>query len=257
MTDCKIIIPIYKNDLNDNELHSLRRCYDYLSEYPIVFAKPESLDVSSLLTDFPNIEIENFQDDYFKSTWDYNRLMLSEAYYCRFLDSKFILIHQLDAYVFRKNLDEWIQKDYDYIGAPWLQKPKYKKMYYRIFLRIRSVFYKIQQKPFRREILADKVGNGGLSLRRVLAHYNETIEKKEGMQFFIEQSKCISVYNEDVFWATQIPHFKYPTVQEAIKFSIDQFPEISYELNNRELPFGCHGWVKSDKIGFWEKFVFA
>ncbi len=161
MIDCKIIIPIYKNRLNSNELHSLRRCYDYLSEYPMVFVKPESLDVSCLLNDFPNIGVENFQDDYFKSTWDYNRLMLSEAFYCRFLDSKFILIHQLDAYVFRKNLDEWIQKDYDYIGAPWLQKPKYKKMYYRIFLRIRSVFYKIQQKPFRREILADKVGNEG------------------------------------------------------------------------------------------------
>ncbi|MDR2065457.1 MAG: hypothetical protein LBP85_07110 [Prevotellaceae bacterium] len=248
----KILIPIYKLPFDEYEQKSLQRTYNYLSNYPISFVKPKSLDISDIFKTYPKIQTECFSDDYFTSISDYNRLMLSEEFYGRFLDYKYILICQLDAYIFRKDLDVWVQKDYDYIGAPWIVKQKYHRLYYRIFLKTKSVFYLILRKPFNLILLADKVGNGGLSLRKVQPFYQATIDKKIIITKFAEKSKTNSNYNEDVFWATLQPNFRYPTAKEALRFSIEQYPEMCFELNNYELPFGCHAWNKEEYKKFWE-----
>jgi len=45
-----------------------------------------------------------------------------------------------------------------------------------------------------------------------------------------------------------------PEVEEALKFSFGIVPRYCYELNNNELPFGCHAWENYDKA-FWEPFL--
>jgi len=47
----KIVIPIYKTELTEDEKKSLNQCVSLLSEFPIVFAQPASLDTSSLNSD--------------------------------------------------------------------------------------------------------------------------------------------------------------------------------------------------------------
>ncbi|HRS68445.1 MAG TPA: DUF5672 family protein, partial [Paludibacteraceae bacterium] len=163
----KVIIPIYENDLNADEQRSLKQCYNILSAHPIVFVKPESLDISSWLNLYPFCTVTSFDDHFFESIAGYNELMLSRQFYERFLDTEYILIYQLDAYVFKDALMEWVNKGYDYVGAPWLLKPKYHCFYYRFLLTIRSFGYWIQRKPFNLMIVGDKVGNGGFSLRKV------------------------------------------------------------------------------------------
>lgn len=44
--------------------------------------------------------------------------MLSVNFYRSFKEYEFMLIYQLDSYVFRDELLDWCEKDYDYIGAP-------------------------------------------------------------------------------------------------------------------------------------------
>src|SRR3546814_12069713 len=63
----------------------------------------------------------SFDDGYFKDISSYNSLMMSSAFYQSFLEYKYILIHQTDAFVFNNELKEWCEKDFDYIGDPWLR----------------------------------------------------------------------------------------------------------------------------------------
>ena len=100
----KVIIPIYKNTFTATEKHSLMQAYDILKAYPLVVIKPESLDLSELQAEFPRLTFTSFDDAYFKGISGYNRLMLASGFYERFLDSTYILIYQLDAFVFRDKL---------------------------------------------------------------------------------------------------------------------------------------------------------
>ena len=111
----KIVIPIYTTKINFFEEISLQRVCQILHSYPLVVIKPQSLDLSPILEKYPALTIENFADDYFRSIAGYNRLMLSEEFYRRFEDNEYILICQLDAYIFRDELTEWCEKGYDYI----------------------------------------------------------------------------------------------------------------------------------------------
>ena len=48
-------------------------------------------------------------------------LMLSPFFYESFLDFKYVLIHQLDVFIFKDELNYWCNQNYDYIGAPWFK----------------------------------------------------------------------------------------------------------------------------------------
>lgn len=249
-SDVKIVIPVYRNTLNKFEQLSLRRCLNVLGEYPIVIVKPESLDFSYWTNLYPQCAVESFSDDYFTSIVAYNRLMLSTEFYERFTNVKYILIYQLDAYVFADKLVQWVNKGYDYIGAPWLLKKKYHRWYYQLFLRLKTLSYKLQGKPFSTTIVGDKVGNGGLSLRKVASHIQILRKKAEKAHYFLQQSKRFASFNEDVFWATQST-FRYPDYKEAALFSIESQPELAYEYTGGKNPFGCHGWSKERNLPFW------
>lgn len=47
--------------------------------------------------------------------------MLTKEFYLRFRQWEYLLIYQLDAYVFQDELMDWCNKGYDYIGAPFLK----------------------------------------------------------------------------------------------------------------------------------------
>ncbi len=253
----KIVIPIYKPQLSDLEVRSLEQAYNVFLNHILVVIKPESLDLSLLQSQYPRLTIESFDDSFFKGISSYNRLMLSTCFYERFLDSDYILIYQLDAYVFKDELNEWCNKKYDYIGAPWLQRPIYRLPLVRHSLHALRFIGKKLGKP-NRQYLNNRVGNGGLSLRKVQSHYKVTLSHKKRIDFFLTQKRS-HFYNEDVFWATEINKkkiiFHYPDVQEALKFSFDKYPDLCYKLNGNKLPFGCHSWYKRKMKKFWQPII--
>ena len=249
----KIIIPIYKATFSQEEKIALSRAYEILNAYPIVVVKPETLDLSALMREFPKIAYENFPEHYFAGISGYNRLMLSTAFYERFLSCDYILIYQLDAYVFRDELKEWCEKGYDYVGAPWLQRPVYRFPLISQVMRLRYLYQKRKGLPSKQD-LYDNVGNGGLSLRKVESHHRVTLEQRERICFFLSQ-RHYHLYNEDVFWATEANGFSYPDSLEALRFSFDKYPAYCYWLNKRQMPFGCHAWYKRKMRGFWKRFI--
>lgn len=67
-----------------------------------------------------------------------------------------------------------------------------------------------------------------------------------------------STENEDYYW-TQIlgkffNNYKVAPIEKAIKFSFDVNPSLLFDMNNNELPFGCHAWGRYEPE-FWSKYI--
>lgn len=236
-----VVIPIYKELLNEYEKISLHQCLRILDRYDIFFIMPIGLDITSYRCG--KVKIMELSPDNFKSIATYNRLMLNPEFYRNFLEFDYILIYQLDGFVFCDRLDEFMAKGYDYIGAPWLDGMKLYKYSFRgiellnRFLNGVFVYCTLY------------VGNGGVSLRKVNSTIN-ILEKNAGQVNDWRE-------NEDLFFAKmgiEFPdEFKIATVEEALEFSFESNVKKCWESNHRHLPFACHAWEKWD-ISFWRKY---
>jgi hypothetical protein len=248
-----VVIPIYQLNLSTLEYRALKQVYTVLNAYSLIFIKPKSLDLGSIKKDFSSTETVSFADRFFQNKNGYNELMLSASFYKRFRSFDYILIYQLDAYVFRDELFAWCQKGYDYIGAPWLQKRVYQ---YPVISQIRIAWHRYQLKKGKHssQSLYNQIGNGGFSLRKVESHYKATIKYRAKIREYLS-IKNNHFYNEDVFWATEAPEFRKPSVKEALAFSFDKYPSYCFNLTNGQLPFGCHAWYKFKMRKFWRPII--
>lgn len=88
----------------------------------------EKLDLSEYKSCFLDSQVDfcvrYFNEQYFDSRKSYNELMLSVDFYRSFREYQYMLIYQLDAFVFEDQLEYWCNKGYDYIGAPWIKANK-------------------------------------------------------------------------------------------------------------------------------------
>ncbi|WP_020595988.1 DUF5672 family protein [Spirosoma panaciterrae] len=246
-----VVIPVYKTQLTDYERIALTQCINVLKNYPIWLATPHSLDIAAYREIGPNLQARSFDDHYFSDIQGYNRLMVSEEFYQAFADQEYMLIHQLDAFVFSDELAYWCQQNYDYIGAPWLRDRDFTGLGDQLWFTIkqRVATWLDLKKPdgiTPREIInLNGVGCGGFSLRRVPAMLRclKPFAKKiaEYNQLTMHQ------YHEDVFWGIEVnrywPHLRIPNYRKALHFSIEFFPQWAVEhYNQGQLPFGCHAW---------------
>jgi hypothetical protein len=246
-----VVLPVYKPQLTDYERVSLTQCVRVLGDYPIWIAAPHTLNLSAYHEIAPAIQARTFDTSYFTDIQGYNRLMLSEEFYQAFADQEYVLIHQLDAFVFQDDLSYWCRQGYDYIGAPWLRDRDFTGWADQLdfLIRKRVATWLNLKKPdgvTPREIISlNGVGNGGLTLRRVSAmlRWLKVFRRK------IAEYERMSMhqYHEDVFWSIEVnrywPRLRIPGYRKALHFSIEFFPQWAIEhYNNGQLPFGCHAW---------------
>lgn len=212
-------IPIYKDSLNEYENISLQQLNRVLWRYPKMFIAPSSLSFDYGV-EYSDWEIERFPDKYFKNTDSYSELLMSDLFYQRLYNYDFLLIYQLDAFVFSDELERICLKGYDYIGAPLPSMvPDWGK-------------------------LKISVGNGGLSLRNI-----------EKSLMCVKNKKYICMENEfsnrllraeDLFFSycgvNPNVDFRVPDRREAEEFAVDFNVRGSYLRLAHQLPFGCHGW---------------
>lgn len=242
-----VIIPIYKINLSQLEQMSLKQCLNVLGDFDIIFVHPESLDVNSL--GFQDIiKTESFPNHYFKTVYGYNKLMLAEEFYERFLDYKYMLIYQLDAFVFKNELQKWCELGYDYVGAPWIASTN------TLLKKVLGIFDSNAKKE--RQKIFFKVGNGGFSLRNIGKSHQIVRELKKEIKANLKREKSDVYIMEDVFWSIIVPKhyedFKIPDYKVALGFAMDRKPDLALKLNNNELPFGCHGFDKPKVVEFWK-----
>ncbi|QJW90732.1 hypothetical protein HNV11_15755 [Spirosoma taeanense] len=246
-----VVIPVYKPDLTDYEHIALTQCMRVLGHYPVWLVAPYSLDISLYQKLYPTLQARTFDDRFFTDVQAYNRLMLSEEFYGAFLDVEYILIHQLDAFVFRDELTNWCLQNYDYIGAPWLRDRDFiswrDEQWFWIKQRVATMLdLKKPDGVTPREIISlNRVGNGGLSLRRIpamlkwLRTFRRKIDRYEQLHHH--------QYNEDVFWGIEVnrywPVLRIPSYRTAMQFAVEFYPQRAIEhYNGGQLPFGCHAW---------------
>lgn len=266
-----IIIPAYKEILSEFELISLQRCFNVLKKYDIIIVTHKNINLNKYkkIASFydKKIYIEFFNSKYFKNLLSYNSLMMNSDFYKRFKRYKYILIYQLDCYVFNDNLEYWCNKNYDYIGAPWFKDFKYKEGY----------------TPD--DIIG--VGNGGFSLRKInyfIDSFNST-ERVFSIKVITKMIKTKEIgiirglllmagYNnhfkdycryhinrlyEDQFFCLKLKDSRFsmniPDINESIKFSFEQGPSLLFQINKNKLPFGCHAFEKNEFEKFWKKYI--
>lgn len=246
-----VTIPVYKSSLTPRESVALTQCMRVLHRHPVALFKPASLDVSFLTALHPQLLVREFDDSFFESVRSYNRLMLSDSFYEAFSDFEYILIHQLDAFVFRDELLEWCGRGYDYVGAPWLLGRDFTGRLDEAIFQVKKklatwLHMKNDGEDVPRDVIfINSVGNGGFSLRRVAA-LRRVIRRFRKKIAAYEESR-IHRYNEDVFFGVEVnryfPHLRIPDFRTALKFSVEIYPRRSIEkYNDGRLPFGCHAW---------------
>lgn len=265
-----IIIPAYKENMTESEEISFRQTLCVLENYQLVVVCPSSLDILEFKAIAEQLDKtiyrESFADTYFKDIAGYNRLLLSDEFYRRFKRYEFILIAQLDAYVFEDQLMDWCNKGYDYVGAPLVGK--------------------FTDQTFDPS-MPMRVGNGGLSLRRVQTYIDYfqgkkhvftsqqivrriSLWKKPYTRIFVwllmmlgwrNTPKSVAAhwqYNEDDFWSGVLDDSNYalskPSPLEALTFAFERFPSELFEITQK-LPFGCHAWKKYQYEKFWKKYI--
>ncbi|MDB5031051.1 DUF5672 family protein [Mucilaginibacter sp.] len=253
-----VVIPFYKDTLSAHEAIALQQCFKVLANYPVIAVKPNHLTLPAAITAYPFADTISFDDDYFKDIKGYNALMLSDKFYKEFLGYEYILIHQLDAFVFRDELNYWCDQNYDYIGAPWLRDCdhpdwiKAVKSNIKYFFHIRYDIY-VNGEPSHYQF-ENKVGNGGFSLRRVKKFYDISVAKKEFIAGYLANDS--THFNEDRFWSIEVNRkrkaLRIPYYKTGIKFSFEYVLDRAMSLTNNQLPFGCHAW--DEHLDFWRPF---
>jgi hypothetical protein len=253
-----VIIPIYKNSLSSTEVQSLDQCIRVLGSHPLVFLKPQSLDISDIQAEYSMVAVKELDDFYFQSVDTYNKLMLSTDFYSAFLDFEYGLIYQLDAYVFRDELEDWCDKGYDYIGAPWLRADVGNSFVFQLKKKI-ALLFKLKHPngiAYRDIVRANSVGNGGFSLRNIPKSLEIIQRFQEEIRYYTSSGDYR--LNEDVFWGVEVNRYKQniriPDYKTALQFAFEEYPEIGYTEIGKKLPFGCHAWERYSP-DFWAQFI--
>lgn len=224
MKKVAVLIPTQKRELDLFERVALQQVGKILSDFEIIFVMPDSSN-AEFVKIIKNAKIERFGDGNFISVGAYSNLMLDVDFYYRFLDYKYILIYQLDAFVFKDCLDIYCNMNYDYIAAP---------LYSHLL----------------DEVTGDVVVcNGGFSLRKVTACIR-VLEKFKNM-ILGEKYKEDILNAEDVFWAIcgqrDDIEFSVPPIEIASRFSMEaNFGNCMEILKMGELPFGTHSWIDTN-----------
>jgi hypothetical protein len=234
MNEAVVVMPVYKDELTPNETLSFQQGLRVLGSHPMALICPEGLRLDAYEPEKHGLRVHRFAAHYFESTRTYNKLMLSPRFYASFLRFRYMLIYQLDAFVFSDQLLEWCRLGYDYVGAPWIDSD---------WLPVMPMW----RPPWSRDNL---VGNGGFSLRRIRSSL-------AAVTLFRPWARRWPM-NEDGFFAffaaSYYPRYRIPSTEVALRFSFEDHPARCYQRAGRRLPFGCHAWEKTDPV-FWSDFI--
>lgn len=222
--DLVIVIPVYKADLDKYEQMSLQRLSQVIkTSFDIVLVMPEGLNIESYNNIYPGkINTLALNKQYFCNRKGYSYLCETTQFYECFSDYKFMLIYQLDGWIFENDLNRFIKMDYDYIGAPWKQSLA----------------------------IPRTVGNGGVSLRKISKFIEicKWLDPKDINEKYAAQI-------EDIFFCLYVKKklkdkFNIAPVNVGLDFCIDKNPTYWMSESKGKLPMCVHAFQKH--YSYWE-----
>ena len=258
-----IVIPIWKKELDCVEEISLKRLrkvliddkmnvgvwHEYKDYSPVYLVCPKGLDTSEYekIYNVGDKEIDlkkvEFDSGYFESTATYSKLCISYDFYKTFDKYEYMLIYQLDCYLFKDEIIQWCNKGYDYIGGPILST---------------DCGWDTVKESQKGKKWQPYVGNGGFSLRKIETFKDITDPNGELRQTYNLNDEVLSkVIFEDKYFCNDL--FNYyeldiPDWIEACEFGIDMSVDVIYDyLKMNPSPMGIHSVDKN--IRWWKKII--
>ena len=262
------VTPVYKIQLNEFELKSVRQLLKLTPNLKHVLVAPKCLNTAYYEKEFNNaFDIQRFDDAFFKSPQTYNRLLRSLCFFSRFQGYSHLVMYHTDAWLFDNKLLDWAAKGYDYVGAP---------------------IYVYNGTQSGGEFIC--TGQGGFSMHNI--HSAIKVLNSSKLVYPIHELnnwykkynwkgklKYISYYltsyfgrnrsslsgnnavkiNEDIWWgkyvAAAFDWYSVPDENEAAKFSMEFNCSKLLANNNNQLPVGTHQWFNPPFKEFWHKYI--
>lgn len=246
---CAVVLPIHKTDLNETEMNSIFFNLNTLKDWDHIVVCPISIldEVKVIFTKSKckKIKFYGLKDSNFHSVTSYDQMLIKSEFYKMFQEYLYILITQPDVVIFRDEIQYWMDKNFDYIGAPWIiNSSKNKENYF--------------------------VGNGGVSLRKIDSFLNAllTIKVVKCPKWYLKEKKIPKLFHgifsycfgfnrllffkqthEDFFWSQLIPSsnktFKVAPLEDSFEFAIEKFKEEDRKkVSIKNMPFAIHAWEK-------------
>lgn len=226
--DCCVVVPVYRKNPVFFEQASLMQCVRVLGQkYDIYLVAPFGLDLEGYTSLCPNykFKVKRLAKGFFASLESYNHMCKRWEFYNAFSEYQYMLIYQLDCWVFADNLDYFISLGHDYIGAPWLEIDTQANT-------VKTV----------------KCGNGGFSLRRI-DKFIDVCKAHES------EADDITI-PEDVFFSTKCAsEMNISPVEVGREFSFEVGPSLFFKMNNNKLPMGCHKPYLFEFKTFWKDYI--
>ena len=263
--ECIVVIPTHKGTMSPEEERSFKNTLNVLQNWDIALVLPlgispnyyEEIREKEKL----QFEIITLGPNWMGSIERYNDMALSSKFYQLFEAYKYILICHLDAWVFRDELQMWIDKGYHYIGAPW-------------FLPKEKVHTPLES------IMCPQGGNGGFSLRKIdkmieltsnLKHSLNSSLFFRGVLYLLKNKrfdllkifvkacwgvlrdadsyqKKFNIYEDamfSVFYSLLDKTFSVAPAREAMYFATEVHSEEILKTKLKwQLPFAIHGYDK-------------
>lgn len=272
MNNCKavVVIPIHSPSPSQEELLALAQCYKILSNHDVFILHPKGLCLKEYQAVISDVKALPIHPEWLSSVENYNRLKTSLFFYSLFSVYDYLLTYELDAYVFKDDLEKWCKKGYSYIGAPWFNGATNPLQPFEIIgvgnsgFSLRSIkkCMAILKRIETIRSLSKLYSKAGLGELCAFTSFLRVSNLNEGFKIrdYTYLTHLIDSYftNEDVFWSVWITctfyDFKLAPVLDAIDFSFEVKPSLLFEKNDKRLPFGCHAWMKYDPE-FWHSFL--
>ena len=254
-----VVVTFVWRELRSMEKMALKCGLERLKRHPFAIVHPKGYSIDAIMGKYPYLIDVPMEDKHFISRDSYNDMMLTADFYKQFQNYDFMLIYQLDAFVFRDELDEWVAKDYDYIGAPWLPSDSwFQRTIGELVIRIRKLRPAKIDPTMGHIRHADaffEVGNGGFSLRKISTMIRILTEYKPLLSLLPRGSR---VRNEDIavsLFLGKICKLKKPNWRTAAHFAFEKNPNRCFRVTHERLPFGCHAWDSDTWENFWRGIV--
>lgn len=203
---CCVVIPTYKEKLEGDDERSFLRALEVFGKHrDIMVIAPDNISTEyyDQFKDKTFFTIAKVDKKHLSSIKEYSSFLCSKEFYKHFEKHyNYILIYQVDCWVFEDKLDYFMGLDYDWYGAPWPQHN-------------------------------DTVGNGGFSLRKVSKMLDITSK--------YEYKKDSLLGNEDTwFCQTHKNELNICDLDTACNFSMEVIRDRYLEKIST-IPMGLHG----------------
>ncbi len=241
-----MLVPIYKEAPDEMDRQMLEHCLQVFCERPIVLVHPQGMNLARYteIIGEREIRLQAFASANFISRHAYNDMLMEPWFYRAFMGYEYILVHQLDSWVFADTLDDFLSLGLDYIGCA----------------------------PAREGAKQD----GGLSLRRTVACMEacKAAQSWDGISLLLRVKylnlrdlvmivrrklampigKKRPYRGEDSFFSFAAPilktNFRVGTPEQALRFGYCENPAWLYRAH-KKLPMGCHAPFRNGNADFW------